>query len=51
MVNLAFFYDQVTHLADGAKAVDILYLDFSKAFDRVSHSILLENQAARGLNG
>jgi len=31
--------------------VDIIYLDRSKAFDTVSHSILLEKQAAHGLDG
>jgi len=31
--------------------VDVVYLDFSKAFDTLSHSILLEKQAAHGLDG
>ncbi|KAJ7399563.1 hypothetical protein BTVI_113953 [Pitangus sulphuratus] len=34
--------DQVTHIVDDAKAVDMVYLGFSKAFDTVSHSIFLE---------
>lgn len=35
---------------DDRKAVVIVYLDFSKAFDTVSHSILLEKLEARGLD-
>ncbi|KAF4792425.1 hypothetical protein TURU_122007 [Turdus rufiventris] len=42
LTDLVSFYDQVTHLVDAGEAVDIVYLDFSKAFDTVSHSTLLE---------
>jgi len=41
----------MTRLVDEGKAVDILYQNFSKVFDTVPHSILLEKLAAHGLNG
>ena len=35
LTNLISFYDQVTHLVDEEKAVDVICLDCSKAFDTV----------------
>ncbi|KAK4810744.1 hypothetical protein QYF61_007718 [Mycteria americana] len=48
LTNLISFYDRVTRLVDEGKAVDVV--DFSKAFDTISHSILLEKLAAHGLD-
>ncbi|GAB0209701.1 mitochondrial enolase superfamily member 1 [Grus japonensis] len=51
LTNLISFYDKVTCLVDEGNAVDVVYLDFSRAFDSISHSILLEKLAAHGLDG
>ncbi|CAM4571415.1 unnamed protein product [Lepidochelys kempii] len=39
LTNLIAFYDKITGSVGEGKAVDVLFLDFSKAFDTVSHSI------------
>ncbi|RMC09601.1 hypothetical protein DUI87_13387 [Hirundo rustica rustica] len=45
LTDLISFYDKATHLVDKGKAVDV-YLNVSKAFDTISHSILLEKLAS-----
>ncbi|GAB0187154.1 mitochondrial enolase superfamily member 1 [Grus japonensis] len=50
LTNLTSFCDKVSHLVDEGKAVDVVYLEISKAFDATSPSILLEKLAAPGLD-
>ncbi|KAJ7419362.1 RNA-directed DNA polymerase from mobile element jockey-like protein [Willisornis vidua] len=50
LTNLMSFHDWVTHLVDERKAVNVVYLDFSKALDTISHCILLEKLAVHGLD-
>ncbi|PKU40231.1 rna-directed dna polymerase from mobile element jockey-like [Limosa lapponica baueri] len=40
----------MTRLFDAGKAVDVVYLDFGKAFDTVPHSVLLEKLGNHGID-
>ena len=50
LTNLIAFYEEVTRWVDDGKAVDVVYLDFSRAFDTVSHSILAAKLRKCGLD-
>lgn len=40
--NIIYFFDYVTEVLDEGGAVDIAYLDFCKAFDRVPYKELID---------
>jgi len=50
LTSLIAFYDGMTGWVDEGRAVDVVYLHFSKAFDTVSHNILLGQLRNCGLD-
>jgi len=49
--NLLEFLETVTDTLDKGGAMDIIFLDFAKAFDKVPRERLLQKVAAHGING
>ena len=49
--NLLQFLDHVTRCIDDEEYVDVVYLDFAKAFDKVPHGTLLEKLDKHGIGG
>ncbi|GAB0182807.1 mitochondrial enolase superfamily member 1 [Grus japonensis] len=50
LTDLIAFYDSMTGWVDQGKTVGVVYLDFSRAFDTVSHNILIGKLRKCGLD-
>ena len=44
-------FDNIMHMLEDGGSVDMVYLSFSKAFDKVDHGILLHKLKALGITG
>jgi len=51
LTNLLVFLEEVTNYVDSGCPVDVIYLDFQKAFDKVPHKRLLHKLAAHDIGG
>jgi len=51
LTNLLEFLEYVTHAVDSGKPVDVIYLDFQKAFDKVPRARLLNKLLAHRIYG
>jgi hypothetical protein len=51
LTNLLEYLEELTHLVDQGHAVDIVYLDFAKAFDKVPHRRLIMKCNGLGISG
>ena len=48
LTNLLYFFEEITKWVDDGSPVDVVYLDFQKAFDKVPHQRLLLKLKAHG---
>ncbi|XP_059829735.1 STARD3 N-terminal-like protein isoform X1 [Hypanus sabinus] len=51
LTNLLEFFEDVTRKLDKGNSVDVVYLDFQKAFDKVPHRRLVGKIRAHGIGG
>ena len=51
LTNLLDFYNDVIELDDTEQAVDVIYFDFKKAFDKVPHQRLINQLEVHGITG
>ncbi|XP_072335049.1 multiple inositol polyphosphate phosphatase 1b isoform X1 [Scyliorhinus torazame] len=49
LTSLIEFFEEVTKHVDEGKAVDVVYMDFSKAFDKVPHGRLMQKVRRHGI--
>ena len=49
LTNLICFFEEITKWVDEGYPVDIIYLDFQKAFDKVQHQRLILNLKSHGI--
>ena len=51
LTNLLEFFEDVTSFVDKGDPVDVIFLDFQKAFDKVPHKRLLKKVKTMGIGG
>ena len=50
LTNLIEFFEEVTKMIEG-RAVDVVYMDFSKAFDKVPYGRMVQMVKSHGIRG